>query len=853
MFARSFYPFFIMLLLIMLSACSEKPREVNIAINTTFNGQALIDATVYIDETEAGRTDDQGNFKTMIMRKYETPINLKINKKIHGYKLEAWEKQLTFNAESGDSFSLSAGLTGVAFVTFKVVDGKNAVKGAKIRFGKDNLGKTDEKGLLVYNLPAVNDTKVRIKATKYGHESWNKKLVIVPGDVIEASIRQQLLLRVSTMTEKYNESVDLPKIHVYLGKKLLGKTNKNGNFRIDRRGLKGKKGQLRLVANGYLPESWEKQINLSGNVKIKRFFYPQKQEPLRVGMFRFISNTAGEDIGSIPNRFQVAIEKRLKNIKGIKIVDTELLADLFKKSKLSPEKAKENGWKKTDLYKEIDVIVFGSVTKDLKGRFIVEAKFHSADGTQGFSQIVTAKNAGKIDRAAKEIAIKVGENYPIIGRVIKQNGKEYKVNLGDDISTIESNNQFLALNPAFDKEGKLTSYKEVGTVVIDDTDDEYSIAKIQGLEDKASLAVGAKLIRQDPFDAKNTKFVTISAKSEIRGSIQKLQGVNIYLDEKWMGATDKNGKAKISVALKKEYDISLYRHGFSQIVGELEVNKNAELKEFMLESYYSTLKVESTPSNASVFIDDENIGRTPMIDGKPVSTGFHTVRISAGGDWRDWEEVMEFSTDEVDWTGEESIEFDKNYLNMGEKAADAGRVDEAISMFSKADKDHPDYAEAHHSLAQLYLDKKQNVDAAIKEFELVVAIPEIKALIYKQFAITYTNLGHAYHEKASAVMHSDKRSAAQFFVKSIKSLEKAKENSRFFPNEYYDEAIHDTYYYIALSYHKLYQLSNKASLLNKAELAWRDYLDFYPAKLEDNAEYLVSRDSAEKFVEQLKK
>lgn len=190
---------------------------------------------------------------------------------------------------------------------------------------------------------------------------------------------------------------------------------------------------------------------------------------------------------------------------------------------------------------------------------------------------------------------------------------------------------------------------------------------------------------------------------------------------------------------------------------------------------------------------------------------------------------------------------------MGEKAADAGRVDEAISMFSKADKDHPDYAEAHHSLAQLYLDKKQNVDAAIKEFELVVAIPEIKALIYKQFAITYTNLGHAYHEKASAVMHSDKRSAAQFFVKSIKSLEKAKENSRFFPNEYYDEAIHDTYYYIALSYHKLYQLSNKASLLNKAELAWRDYLDFYPAKLEDNAEYLVSRDSAEKFVEQLKK
>ena len=45
------------------------------------------------------------------------------------------------------------------------------------------------------------------------------------------------------------------------------------------------------------------------------------------------------------------------------------------------------------------------------------------------------------------------------------------------------------------------------------------------------------------------------------------------------------------------------------------------------------------------------------------------------------------------------------------------------------------------------MDEKKDYDMAIREFENVLSLPENQQIIYKQFAITYTNLGHAYYHK----------------------------------------------------------------------------------------------------------
>ncbi|MDH5378796.1 MAG: hypothetical protein OEX00_10765, partial [Gammaproteobacteria bacterium] len=101
-------------------------------------------------------------------------------------------------------------------------------------------------------------------------------------------------------------------------------------------------------------------------------------------------------------------------------------------------------------------------------------------------------------------------------------------------------------------------------------------------------------------------------------------------------------------------------------------------------------------------------------------------------------------------------------------------------------------------------------------------------------------------------INQDKQVAAQLLAKSVKSLETAQKNSRFFPNASYDVAVHDTYFYLAMSYHKLYQLSQNPNLLNKAKLAWRDYLDFFPESLANVEQYSEAKNSASQFLEQLR-
>jgi hypothetical protein len=134
----------------------------------------------------------------------------------------------------------------------------------------------------------------------------------------------------------------------------------------------------------------------------------------------------------------------------------------------------------------------------------------------------------------------------------------------------------------------------------------------------------------------------------------------------------------------------------------------------------------------------------------------------------------------------------------------------------------------------------------------VLALPENQQLIYKQYSVAFTNLGHAYYEKGNALVAKDKQAAAQNFAKAVQKLQTAKQNTRFFPTMRYDEAVHDTYYYLALSYHKLYLITKKATVLNDANTAWREYFDFFPKKLEGNSNYEQSRQAAQKYWDQIR-
>jgi tetratricopeptide (TPR) repeat protein len=188
---------------------------------------------------------------------------------------------------------------------------------------------------------------------------------------------------------------------------------------------------------------------------------------------------------------------------------------------------------------------------------------------------------------------------------------------------------------------------------------------------------------------------------------------------------------------------------------------------------------------------------------------------------------------------------------MGDSARQKGDVDGAIKAYAATGRDHPDYAEAHRRLGDIYLDDKEDYDRAIAAFETVLSLPENEQLIYKQFAVTFTNLGHAYTEKGNRLVDNDREGASKYFAKAVKALQTAKQNTRFFPKAEYDEAVHDTYYYTALAYHKLYLITKQPAVMNSASLAWREYFDFFPRKLDANPTFIQARDSARRYRDQI--
>ena len=500
------------------------------------------------------------------------------------------------------------------------------------------------------------------------------------------------------------------------------------------------------------------------------------------------------------------------------------------------------------------MIILGSVAKDEKG-LLIETKFYTSGGKLILSQITRAKGAGDISSAAKEITNAVLEHFPFEGTVVSSEGERYRINLGKSGYRIAKGTDFVLMAPRLDQAGKVSGYRETGRLRVKKTEESGSWTEVEELNKNEKIVVGDRVVRRiyrEGEEEASRNYFTLSAKGGLAPDVSPLAAVNIYVNNEWLGSTGPDGKAEVPVRINKNFTLMLYRHGYQQVTERVKIEKSKETREFVLAVNNAVFKIDSEPSSADVFLDGDKIGRTPILDGKPVTLGFHTVKVSVGGDFRDWEEVVEFSKKEESRTGDRKIILPKDFLKIGQRAEQKGDVDGAIQAYKSTEKGHPDYSEAHHRLAQIYLDEKGDYESAIKEFENVLSLPENQQLVYKQFSVAFMNLGHAYYEKGNALVQKDKDAAAQNFAKAVHNLQIAKQNTRFFPNVHYDEAVHDTYYYTALSYHKLYLITRKNNILNNANLAWREYFDFFPKKLEGNNTFEQTRESAQKYWDQIR-
>ncbi len=845
------YSRFIVLALVLLGACSQ---QIEVNVKARIDGQPATQARVAIDGVAAGVTDAQGAFAQRLSRKPGSEVEVTVNKEANGYRIEPWKSTFLVKLQKGeqvDAYPLVADLKAVRFVTLRVNDRGAPVPGAQIAVGGRDAGVTDAKGEIEYAYQTQPEKGAEFSVSKDGYSPSRALRKVEPGQVVELAISRLAVVTIKALSEEYGRSAGVAGLAVSIDGKSVGKTDSQGAYTYDYRGEPGRKAVVALSAPGYIPAAWKTTVRLEGQLNLQHYFTPTTPRPIRVGLYRVSGNTPGADLKEVAAQAGQALSAQLFKFPGFREVPADKLQAEVEQRKLGLDRLLTKGWQDTPLRASVDMIVLGSVAKDDDG-YLVEARFHGANGKVVASEIVRARSARGIDGAVRELVSNVIERFPFEGTVVAVEDERYRINLGRNWR-IRRGAEFSVATPRLAEGGKVAGYRETGVVEVKRGDDNASLVEIASLKKGEKVQVGDRVVRRsgEADSAEARASVLLTAKGGVGGDVSPLAGANVYLNGEWKGTTGTNGQAEIPLRPGRSYTLLLYRHGYQQVVERISAAKSGEAREFVLAANNAVFKVDSEPSQASVYVDGELVGKTPIEGGKPLTLGFHNVRITYGEDYRDFSEVMEFSKKEEDRTGERRIVLQKDFIAIGERARGKGDIDGAIKAYASTGRDHPDYAEAHRRLGDIYLDDKEDYDRAIAEFETVLALPENQQLIHKQFAVTFTNLGHAYTEKGNRQLGSDRDGASKSFASAIKALQTARQNTRFFPKAEYDEAVHDTYYYTALSYHKLYLITKQASVQNNASQAWREYFDFFPKQFEGNPTFVQARESARRYRDQI--
>jgi hypothetical protein len=836
---------FIPLAVALLAACGER---LDFEVRARIDGQPVPQAAVVVDRESLGVTDAQGVFAKQIRKKAGAEIEVTVTKEMPGYRIEPWKTSFLVKLNQA-AYRFDADLNATRYVTLRVSDQGAPLVGAGVTAGGKDAGVTDAKGEVVYAYRQQPPKGTEIGVAKSGYSGHRAIYALEPGQVIEIALNREAILAIKALTEEYGRASGVPGLAVSIDGKNVGKTDAQGAYAYTWRGEPGKRAVIALSAPGYVPAAWKTSVKLEGQLNLQHYFYPTTPRPIRVGIYRVIGNTPGVDLKDVAAQAEQSLSTQLFKFPAFREVPAEALQNEIKQRKLSIERLLAKGWQDTPLRATVDMIVMGSVAKDGDG-YLTEVKFHGANGKVVFSEIGRARSARSIDSAVRDIAANVIERFPLEGTVIGAEGDRYRINIGRNWK-IGRGTEFTLTAPSLAEGGRVTGYRETGRMEVRRGDDASSLAEITTLKEGAKVQIGDRVVRRAAREGEEGTSFLLSVKGGVGTEVAPLAGTNVYLNGEWKGATGTNGQAEIPLKLGRNYALMLYRHGYQQFTGKISVAKSGEPRDFTLEANNALFRVDSEPSGATVTLDDEQIGKTPIAAGRPVTLGFHSLRLTYGEDYRDFFEVMEFTKKEEDRTGERRIVLQKDFLKLGDRARQSGDVDGAIKAYASADREHPDFAEAHRRLGDIYLDEKEDYDRAIAEFETVLSLPENEQLIRKQFAVTFTNLGHAYCEKGNRLANSDRDAASQLYAKAIKALQTAKQNTRFFPKDEYDEALHDTYYYTALSYHKLYLITKQPAVMNSASLAWREYFDFFPKKLESNPTFADAREAARRYRAQI--
>src|SRR5712664_1497922 len=409
----------------LLSACGER---LDIEVKARIDGQPAAQAKVVVDREELGVTDAQGVLAKQIRKKAGAEIDVAVTKEMPGYRIDPWKSTFLVKLPKEgqtDTYRFEADLKAMRYVTLRVSEKGTPLPEAKVTVGGKEEGVTDSKGEFVYVYQKQPAKGAEVNVAKTGYSPYRATRQLEPGQVIEVALNRQTVVAIKALTDEYGRASGVPGLSVSIDGKTVGKTDAQGSYTYDYRGEPGKKVVIALAAPGYVPAAWKTTVRLEGPVNLQRYFYPTTPKPIRIGIYRVVGNTPGVDLKEVAAQAEQALATQLFKFPAFREVPADRLQAEVNQRKLSIDRITTKGWQDTPLRATVDMIVLGSVAKSDDG-YLVEVKFHTANGKIILSEIARARSASGINGAVRDIANNVIERFPLEGTVIAKENERYR-------------------------------------------------------------------------------------------------------------------------------------------------------------------------------------------------------------------------------------------------------------------------------------------------------------------------------------------------------------------------------------------------------------------------------------------
>lgn len=716
--------------------------------------------------------------------------------------------------------------------TLHVTNGGKALAGAEVHYGEISHGQltlgctSNERGRCLIKFKGAPNGPVTFIVKKRGFHTRTINARVAHKGIYPVKMNKGETLDLFAVNKLYHYTRGLSGVQVFIQGRAVGETDRFGHFSHNYTGAKGDLLEVTLKAKDHLPAEFTTDFIVSGPMNLVRYFMPAGAPPASIALLpaRAAGDMAAAEATNINSDLDETLSKAATKYLFASGVFREVAEETLT-SELTPERMIKDGWFNTALKGSLDALLLPTVVIgepstvelsliDSKGQVLAAAK----------DRLGSVTDKGAIDQAVRTIASQLLATFPFEGAIIAKNGDQVTINMGQTGHALKPGYEFEIYGLQSDKTGREQQHARIGRLRIETVAEKTSEATILENTSRAMVDIGDLVVLKTRHEVSETS-VQIKVSGLLSGKEEAVAQANVYIQDRWVGATDANGRLYMDKAAFGESGlIKVLKHGYRDFTRDVQLSAVKRL-DVKLVRETAFLRVESEPAGATVTLEGKVLGKTPLASPIPVPTGFVKLELKGASEFKTHTAIFDLAEGTLDLTGSRRIQLERDLIPPARRLLDAGKFMEAAKHLEEVPSSHSDALLARHMAGEIYLTRLDRPADAARLFGNVTEQEAVKNFSDKRFIGTHVNEGIALFHTAEKLAPSDPTTAAAHYQKALAVLGAVTPQLRFVPAEQFDQAVHNVGYHKALAAHKLWSISQERTTLENTLRLWREYLE----------------------------